>query len=82
MMKQFLFQGEIAIWAPGAIVGSLCFLVVVLCGFLPETQGRELPHTIDEVKNWKKKESRDDSSATMEEEKVSAWEEKSHTFMC
>jgi len=48
------FQSEIAIWAPGAIIGSLCFLVVILLRFIPETKGRELPHTIEDIKAWEK----------------------------
>ncbi|KAL8599720.1 hypothetical protein ACOMHN_024771 [Nucella lapillus] len=43
---------EIAVWAPGAMIGSLCFLVVALVHFLPETKGRELPSTVSDVKGW------------------------------
>ena len=50
------FQSEIAIWAPGAIIGSLCFLVVILFRFIQETRGRKLPHTIEDIKAWDEKE--------------------------
>ncbi|XP_070198885.1 organic cation transporter-like protein [Littorina saxatilis] len=43
---------EIAVWAPGALIGSLCFVVVILFRFIPETRGRELPHTIEDVEKW------------------------------
>ncbi|XP_076465112.1 organic cation transporter protein-like [Babylonia areolata] len=43
---------EVAIWAPGALTGGLCFTVVLLFSFLPETKGRELPHTVLDIKNW------------------------------
>ncbi|XP_076465164.1 solute carrier family 22 member 7-like [Babylonia areolata] len=43
---------EVSVWAPGVLVGSFCFLVAILFRFLPETRGREVPHTIIEVKSW------------------------------
>ncbi|KAK7503603.1 hypothetical protein BaRGS_00005142 [Batillaria attramentaria] len=43
---------EIAVWAPGVIIGSLCFLVVFLFRFLPETKGRELPQTMGDINAW------------------------------
>ncbi|KAL8599722.1 hypothetical protein ACOMHN_024773 [Nucella lapillus] len=43
---------EIAVWAPGALIGSLCFLVMVLVHFLPETRGRELPNTVHDIEIW------------------------------
>ncbi|XP_076465344.1 solute carrier family 22 member 7-like [Babylonia areolata] len=44
---------EVSVWAPGALVGSFCFLVAILFRFLPETRGREVPHTITDIKSWR-----------------------------
>ncbi|KAK7116168.1 organic cation transporter-like protein [Littorina saxatilis] len=43
---------DIAVWAPGALISSLCFLVVVVISFLPETKGRELPNTVEDIELW------------------------------
>nr|KAG5711517.1 hypothetical protein BaRGS_025944 [Batillaria attramentaria] len=45
---------EIVVWAPGVMIGSLCFTVVFLFRFLPETQGKELPNTVGDIKAWYK----------------------------
>ena len=45
-------QADVVVWAPGAIVGSLCFLVVFVMHFLPETKGRELPNTVEDIERW------------------------------
>ncbi|XP_046556465.1 solute carrier family 22 member 7-like [Haliotis rubra] len=42
-------------WAPGTIFGVCCLLVTVLVNVLPETMGRELPQTVDDVEAWHKK---------------------------
>ncbi|KAK7116589.1 hypothetical protein V1264_002248 [Littorina saxatilis] len=53
MLAPFMTNlAEVAIWAPGAIIGSLCFLVIFLFRIIPETKGRELPHTIEDIKKW------------------------------
>ncbi|XP_035824550.1 organic cation transporter protein [Aplysia californica] len=41
-----------ALWAPGALFASGCFVGVFLFSFLPETGWRELPQTIAEVEGW------------------------------
>ncbi|XP_041363345.1 solute carrier family 22 member 6-A-like, partial [Gigantopelta aegis] len=43
-----------AFWAPGTIFGMCCLAVAVLVTFLPETTGRELPQTIEEMAAWYK----------------------------
>ncbi|XP_041376410.1 organic cation transporter protein-like [Gigantopelta aegis] len=43
-----------AFWAPGTIFGMCCLAVTVLVTFLPETTGRELPQTIEEMTAWYK----------------------------
>ncbi|XP_071108387.1 organic cation transporter protein-like [Haliotis cracherodii] len=42
-------------WAPGTIFGVCCLLVTVLVNILPETMGRALPQTLDDVEAWHKK---------------------------
>ncbi|XP_076465661.1 solute carrier family 22 member 7-like [Babylonia areolata] len=44
---------EVSVWAPGVLIGSFCFLMSILFRFLPETRGRELPHTVNDIKSWK-----------------------------
>ena len=39
-------------WAPGVITGTLCVIVIVLFRFLPETKGKELPHTLNDIDEW------------------------------
>ena len=48
------FQAEIAIWAPGAMIGVLSFIVMVIFQLLPETQGRDLPRTMQDIELWYK----------------------------
>ncbi|PVD19638.1 hypothetical protein C0Q70_20128 [Pomacea canaliculata] len=38
-----------AVWVPGAMFGSMNFLAVICLVFLPETMGRELPQTIEDL---------------------------------
>ncbi|XP_046330581.2 organic cation transporter protein-like [Haliotis rufescens] len=37
------------IWGPGALFGTLCLIATFLIRYLPETKGRELPTTIEEI---------------------------------
>ncbi|WAR12739.1 OCTL-like protein [Mya arenaria] len=39
-------------WLPGAIYAVLCLVVIVLFAFVPETNGVELPQTLDELSEW------------------------------
>ena len=41
-------------WGPGVLIGCLSIFVTVLLTFLPETAGRELPQTLDDLNNWYK----------------------------
>ncbi|XP_070177033.1 organic cation transporter protein-like [Littorina saxatilis] len=43
---------EKAVWAPGALFGTCNLLVVVIIRLLPESKGRELPQTIDDLEAW------------------------------
>lgn len=50
------FAGPLAMrirWAPGAIFGTMCMLVTLLCLRLPETREYELPQTLEEMDKWK-----------------------------
>ena len=63
----FLFvQSRKFIWGPGALFGVMCLVAAFLVTYLPETKGRELPTTIEEMeksivetagmsKTWNKK---------------------------
>ncbi|XP_048735641.2 solute carrier family 22 member 16-like [Ostrea edulis] len=54
------FAGALArevAWAPGSIFSFMCFLVVILSLYLPETRGWDLPQTMAEVKMWYKENS-------------------------
>ncbi|KAK3097972.1 hypothetical protein FSP39_014956 [Pinctada imbricata] len=49
------FAGILAMyisWGPGAAFGIMCVIVSLLCLYLPETRGFELPQTIEELKQW------------------------------
>ncbi|XP_061190791.1 organic cation transporter protein-like [Saccostrea echinata] len=39
-------------WGPGVVFGSLSLVVTILFLWLPETTGKELPNTLEEVKNF------------------------------
>ncbi|XP_061192875.1 organic cation transporter protein-like [Saccostrea echinata] len=41
-------------WGPGVVFSVMCFLSAILILLLPETRGRELPTTIEELKTWYK----------------------------
>ncbi|XP_052792947.1 organic cation transporter protein-like [Mya arenaria] len=45
----------IAMWIPGAIFATMCFIVVLLAMRLPESATHELPATIAECDSWKKR---------------------------
>ncbi|XP_070194960.1 organic cation transporter protein-like [Littorina saxatilis] len=67
MLAPFMTDlADIAIWAPGLMIGSLCFVVVVLFRFIPETRGRELPHTIEDIEAWEKESLPTDDSSSLD----------------
>lgn len=39
-------------WAPGTIFVSMCFIVIIIALYLPETRGMDLLQTLGEVKIW------------------------------
>ena len=56
-----------AAWAPGVLIGGMAIVVCVLMVFLPETYGRELPQTVEDLQRWYRAESPGDSSRTQTE---------------
>ncbi|XP_059168764.1 uncharacterized protein LOC131950562 [Physella acuta] len=53
MLAPFLgLLAEQAIWLSGLLIASLCTLVCLTLRFLPETNGRELPQSLQELKRW------------------------------
>ncbi|XP_067667564.1 solute carrier family 22 member 20-like [Haliotis asinina] len=42
-------------WVPGSVFGTFCIVVTLLVRFLPETKNQELPQTIQEMKQWIRK---------------------------
>ena len=47
-----IFQAEHVSWGPAAIFVVMNMIVVVILLTLPETMGRELPTTVEEMKSW------------------------------
>ncbi|XP_069137347.1 solute carrier family 22 member 6-A-like [Argopecten irradians] len=41
-------------WAPGAIFGCLCLLIILILPQLPETKGHELPTLVEDLEEWYK----------------------------
>ncbi|XP_071104364.1 solute carrier family 22 member 6-B-like [Haliotis cracherodii] len=42
-------------WLPGTIFGVGCLIIAGLVMMLPESQGRELPETVEDIQSWPKK---------------------------
>ncbi|XP_069137751.1 organic cation transporter protein-like isoform X2 [Argopecten irradians] len=42
------------IWGPGVVFGICCIVVALLALLLPETNGKELPQTIEDYNDWVK----------------------------
>ena len=52
LISVIVLQAGYAFWAPGTIFGASCLAVTVLVMLLPETTGRELPQTIEDMVAW------------------------------
>ena len=39
-------------WLPGFIACTLCFTIVIFFRILPETRGKELPQSLEDVDSW------------------------------
>lgn len=50
--RLYLIQARHTPWAPGAVFSVMCFVVIVIVLYLPETRGIDLPQTLEEVKTW------------------------------
>ncbi|KAJ8304899.1 hypothetical protein KUTeg_018482 [Tegillarca granosa] len=48
-------QVDLAPWAPGVLFGVMCFIIAILLRFVPETKGKELAQTVEELKQWENK---------------------------
>ncbi|KAJ8304898.1 hypothetical protein KUTeg_018481 [Tegillarca granosa] len=46
---------DLAQWAPGVLFGVMCFIIAILLRFVPETKGKELAQTVEELKQWENK---------------------------
>ncbi|XP_052696620.1 solute carrier family 22 member 21-like isoform X3 [Crassostrea angulata] len=51
-------------WGPGVVFSIMCFLSAIMTFYLPETRGRELPTSIEELKMWYKEHSGIQTSGT------------------
>jgi hypothetical protein len=40
------------VWAPGVVFGVCNLLILILICRLPDSMGRELPHTVDDLELW------------------------------
>eukprot|EP00105_Crassostrea_gigas_P043664 XP_019927812.1 PREDICTED: organic cation transporter protein-like [Crassostrea gigas] len=52
----YTFHSYVA-WGPGVVFSIMCFLSAIMIFHLPETRGRELPTSIEELKMWYKEHS-------------------------
>ena len=50
----FLLQARVVPWLPGILFGGLSIGVGLLVFLLPETLGKPLPQTIEDIENWSK----------------------------
>ncbi|PVD19639.1 hypothetical protein C0Q70_20129 [Pomacea canaliculata] len=50
LMLVMSVQSRYALWAPGALFGTSNLIALILLRFLPETMGKELPQTVEDVK--------------------------------
>ena len=53
-----MFQLRVAPWFPGVVFGTMAIIAATLTLLLPETLGRALPQTIEEVENWNRRKER------------------------
>lgn len=46
------FQATYVAWGPGIIFGVCCVIATLLQLLLPETSGKKLPQTVQELREW------------------------------
>lgn len=51
-LKQLIFQATYIEWGPGIIFGVFCVIATLLQLLLPETSGKKLPQTVQELREW------------------------------
>ena len=49
---EFIVQSRHVSWGPGVIFGVCCLLLPVCMRIVPETAGRELPQSIDQMNQY------------------------------
>ncbi|XP_067664999.1 solute carrier family 22 member 6-B-like [Haliotis asinina] len=47
-----ILMGDNIIWAPGVLLTAMAVITLVAIQVLPETKGRELPQTLEDLKDW------------------------------
>ena len=48
----YIFQSHSVKWLPAFVYAVMCILTVILLAFIPETNGVELPQTMEELADW------------------------------
>ena len=48
----YLHQSRVVPWLPNVVFGVMCLIAAIMTLLLPETLGRPLPQTIEEVERW------------------------------
>ena len=48
-------QAAHAKWGPAVLIGCMASVVCILLKVLPETSGRELPQTVEDLLDWYRK---------------------------
>ena len=65
----FLCQGKQVPWLPGLVFTVVSISTGIMALFLPETLGRPLPQTIEEIENWTRTVSQEEKDAIKKVEK-------------
>ena len=50
----YSFQSQVVPWLPGAIFSVMNVITVILLAYIPETNGIDLPQSMDELTAWYK----------------------------
>jgi hypothetical protein len=54
MILLIYFQATYIEWGPGIIFGTCCVVATLLQLLLPETSGKELPQSVQQIRDWDK----------------------------
>lgn len=58
------FQATYIEWGPGIIFGTCCVIATLLQLLLSETSGKELPQSVQQIKEWDKDQDQENDSKT------------------